>query len=253
VPPRPAAQTLASSAAAPASARTAPGATKATVLAALKGASAMTTGEIAAATGLGRATVSTTLSKLAGSGAIAKAARGYQAQISERRREANRLHKALEDSGIKLDCGKANVGLVAEDTNARLSPGTEPELHNRVSDRDVLDPDPLIVVIKRREDADLLHRLRQAGHLVAGALQRLKPVVGDESDRKSLGGLARVKHSQAHDFSISVATVSLDRDQPPNVHVVVTVDRVGSALYADPRHFALPCEPVYPSHVIEFG
>ncbi|MGO9899146.1 MAG: helix-turn-helix domain-containing protein [Solirubrobacteraceae bacterium] len=78
VPPRPAAQTPASSAAAPAAARTAPGATKAAVLAALKGGSAMTAGEIAAATGLGRATVSTTLSKLAGSGEIAKAARGYQ-------------------------------------------------------------------------------------------------------------------------------------------------------------------------------
>ncbi|MGO9976074.1 MAG: hypothetical protein ACLP01_25380 [Solirubrobacteraceae bacterium] len=38
----------------------------------------MTASEIAAATGLGRATVSTTLSRLAASGEIAKAARGYQ-------------------------------------------------------------------------------------------------------------------------------------------------------------------------------
>ena len=68
----------ASPAAAPARARTAPGATKAAVLAALKDGNAMTAGEIAAATGLGRATVSTTLSKLAGSGEITKAARGYQ-------------------------------------------------------------------------------------------------------------------------------------------------------------------------------
>ena len=78
VPPAPAAQTPASPAAAPARARTAPGATKAAVLAALKDGSAMTAGEIAAATGLGRATVSTTLSKLAASGEITKAARGYQ-------------------------------------------------------------------------------------------------------------------------------------------------------------------------------
>ncbi len=70
----------ASSAAAPARARTAPGATKGAVLAALKDGSAMTAGEIAAATGLGRATVSTTLSMLATSGAITKAARGYQLQ-----------------------------------------------------------------------------------------------------------------------------------------------------------------------------
>jgi len=78
VPPRPSAQTPASPAAAPARARTAPGATKGAVLAALKDGNAMTAGEIAAATGLARATVSTTLSKLAASGAIAKAARGYQ-------------------------------------------------------------------------------------------------------------------------------------------------------------------------------
>jgi DNA-binding transcriptional ArsR family regulator len=80
VPPRPAATAPDSSAAAAAPARTAPGATKAAVLAALKDGSAMTAGEIAAATGLGRATVSTTLSKLAGSGEIAKAVRGYQFQ-----------------------------------------------------------------------------------------------------------------------------------------------------------------------------
>jgi DNA-binding transcriptional ArsR family regulator len=76
VPPRPSAPTPDSSAAAPA--RTAPGAIKAAVLAALKDGNAITAGEIAAATGLGRATVSTTLSKLAASGAIAKAARGYR-------------------------------------------------------------------------------------------------------------------------------------------------------------------------------
>jgi hypothetical protein len=78
VPPRPAAQTPASPAAAPARARTAPGTTKAAVLAALGDGSALRAGEIAAATGLARATVSTTLSKLAASGEIAKAARGYQ-------------------------------------------------------------------------------------------------------------------------------------------------------------------------------
>ncbi|MGO9794315.1 MAG: winged helix-turn-helix domain-containing protein [Solirubrobacteraceae bacterium] len=68
------------SAAAPARARTAPGATKAAILAALRDGGAMTAGEIAAASGLGRATVSTTLSKLAASGDLAKAARGYQLQ-----------------------------------------------------------------------------------------------------------------------------------------------------------------------------
>lgn len=59
-------------------ARTAPGTTKTAVLKALAGGSAMTAGEVASATGLGRASVSTTLSKLAKSGDVTKAARGYQ-------------------------------------------------------------------------------------------------------------------------------------------------------------------------------
>jgi biotin operon repressor len=52
--------------------------TKSAVLATLAGGSAMTASEVAAATGLGRASVSTTLSKLARSGEVSKAARGYQ-------------------------------------------------------------------------------------------------------------------------------------------------------------------------------
>jgi CRP-like cAMP-binding protein len=59
-------------------ARTAPGATKRAVLAALNSDKALTAGEVAAATGLARPTVSTTLSKLATSGEIRKAERGYQ-------------------------------------------------------------------------------------------------------------------------------------------------------------------------------
>ena len=58
--------------------RTAPGATKATVLAALAGGDAMTAGQVADKTGLARGTVSTTLSKLAQSGELQKAERGYQ-------------------------------------------------------------------------------------------------------------------------------------------------------------------------------
>jgi sugar-specific transcriptional regulator TrmB len=58
--------------------RTAPGATKARVLAALAGDQARTAGEVAAATGLPRGTVSTTLSKLAKSGEVLKAEHGYR-------------------------------------------------------------------------------------------------------------------------------------------------------------------------------
>ncbi len=58
--------------------RTAPGATKASVLAALAGGESMTAGQVAAKAGLARPTVSTTLSKLAKTGEVAKAARGYR-------------------------------------------------------------------------------------------------------------------------------------------------------------------------------
>ena len=62
-------------------ARTAPGTTKTAVIAALGSGSAMTAGEVANATGLGRASVSTTLSKLAKTGQVTKADRGYQITV----------------------------------------------------------------------------------------------------------------------------------------------------------------------------
>ena len=61
-----------------ASARTAPGETKAKVLAALSGDQALTAGDVAKATGLARATVSTTLSKLSKTSEVVKADRGYR-------------------------------------------------------------------------------------------------------------------------------------------------------------------------------
>jgi hypothetical protein len=61
-----------------ASTRTAPGETKAKVLAALSSNQALTAGEVAKATGLARPTVSTTLSKLSKTGEVVKADRGYR-------------------------------------------------------------------------------------------------------------------------------------------------------------------------------
>jgi DNA-binding MarR family transcriptional regulator len=60
------------------SSRTAPGATKASVLAALAGGEAMTASQVATKAGLARPTVSTTLSKLARTGEVQKAQRGYR-------------------------------------------------------------------------------------------------------------------------------------------------------------------------------
>jgi CRP-like cAMP-binding protein len=58
--------------------RTPPGATKATVLAALADGQALTAGQVAENTGLARGSVSTILSKLAKSGEVQKAERGYR-------------------------------------------------------------------------------------------------------------------------------------------------------------------------------
>jgi len=58
--------------------RTASGATKASVLAALAGGEAMTASQVATKAGLARPTVSTTLSKLAKTGEVEKAERGYR-------------------------------------------------------------------------------------------------------------------------------------------------------------------------------
>jgi DNA-binding MarR family transcriptional regulator len=60
------------------SSRTAPGATRASVLAALGSGEAMTASQVATKAGLARPTVSTTLSKLAKSGQVQKAERGYR-------------------------------------------------------------------------------------------------------------------------------------------------------------------------------
>ena len=58
--------------------RTTRGATRTSVLAALAGGEAMTAGQVATKAGLARPTVSTTLSKLAKTGEVQKAERGYQ-------------------------------------------------------------------------------------------------------------------------------------------------------------------------------
>jgi len=67
--------------------RRARGGTKAGVLDALAGGEAMTASEVAKLTGLGRASVSTTLAKLAKSGEVSKADRGYQLDGQAPRRD----------------------------------------------------------------------------------------------------------------------------------------------------------------------
>jgi DNA-binding transcriptional ArsR family regulator len=65
--------------------RTRPGETKTKVLGALSRDGSSTAGEVAQATGLARPTVSTTLSRLAKTGAVVKADRGYRLPSSAAR------------------------------------------------------------------------------------------------------------------------------------------------------------------------
>jgi DNA-binding transcriptional ArsR family regulator len=70
---------------APSPTRTRPGETKTKVLAALSHDGGSTAGEVAKATGLARPTVSTTLSRLAKTGAVVKEDRGYRLPSSPAR------------------------------------------------------------------------------------------------------------------------------------------------------------------------
>ncbi len=80
------------------SARPARGETRAKVLDALSAEGGMTAGEVAEATGLGRGTVSTTLSKLAKSGDVIKADRGYRLPAASKSTAAESEASASERS-----------------------------------------------------------------------------------------------------------------------------------------------------------
>lgn len=62
--------------------------------------------------------------------ALRQLTRYRKAQIKERQREANRLHKALEDTGIKLDCVATNILGVSGRAmlDALISGTTDPEI-----------------------------------------------------------------------------------------------------------------------------
>lgn len=62
--------------------------------------------------------------------ALRQLTRYRKAQIKERQREANRLHKALEDTGIKLDCVATNILGVSGRAmlDALVSGTTDPEI-----------------------------------------------------------------------------------------------------------------------------
>ena len=142
--PRPSASTAAGSPSAAAgraarqragrrSSRPAPGSTKTAVLQALAGGSAMTAGEVATATGLGRASVSTTLSKLA------KQRRGDQgrSRLPARRPDTRRRASRRRRSAPRASSQAGSTALSAGVRGARLarSGGSRPDPRTGVSAR----------------------------------------------------------------------------------------------------------------------
>jgi DNA-binding transcriptional ArsR family regulator len=83
------------------------------VLAALAGGEPMTAGQVAEKAGLGRGTVSTTLSKLAKSGEVEKAERGYRIAAADAANEAP-VGKPAEPAGGEATVGEAIVGEATE-------------------------------------------------------------------------------------------------------------------------------------------
>jgi CRP-like cAMP-binding protein len=95
--------------AAPASRSAARGAVKTTVLEALAKGGAMTASEIAVTTGTGRATVSSTLTRLARSGEVAKAERGYQLPDAGASAATPAKKRAAKPSARKAGSTKASA------------------------------------------------------------------------------------------------------------------------------------------------
>ncbi len=105
--------------------------------------------------------------------ALRNLTRYRKAQIGERQREANRLHKILEDSGIKLDCVASDIlgvsgramldALVQEDPRAQGGAGRtlrRPARLDRLGD-------PRSPRFPRRADRAALRRDRSAAHPAA--------------------------------------------------------------------------------------
>jgi hypothetical protein len=106
--------------------RTAPGATKASVLTALADGEAMTAGQLADKTGLARGTISTTLSKLAKSGEAQKAERGYRIAPRPRHQKPPRQRRpSSRRAGLP---GPAPTGPATGGRTARASAHTRTAL-----------------------------------------------------------------------------------------------------------------------------
>src|SRR4051794_8514700 len=150
-------------------------------------------------------------------------------QIQERSREVNRLHKALEDAGIKLDCVAADVmGKSGRDMLDALVAGT--------TDPDVLDE------FARRQMRKKIPQLREAlaGHFDAhhalwiGAILAHIDFLDEQIDR-----LSDAIEEQVRPFAAAVellcTTVGIQHRGAECILAEIGVDMTH---FASPRHLA---------------
>ena len=152
----------------------------------------MTAGEIAAATGLGRATVSTTLSKLAGSGEIEKATRGYQ------------LHRE-HDTPRKRARSRPSRSTVA--TNAS-PPATEPPATNQ-SPPDTEPPATETIVAERPSPEPIVAEPPSPEPIVAEPPTPEPLVAADGDEVASVEPAQRFYFPTAHDGTPGAVAANL--------------------------------------------
>lgn len=138
---------------APVAARRTSGATKNGVLAALSTGSAMTASDVAAATGVGRASVSTTLSKLAKSGEVTKAGRGYQ--LASAQPSASTLQSPDGDGRVARTASAAprRRPRPSQATGAEAELAAEPRARRRRSEE--LSADRVAAILAERDEEGL--------------------------------------------------------------------------------------------------
>jgi transposase len=112
-------------------------------------------------------------------------------QIQERVREVNRLHKALEDAGIKLDTVAADIlGKSGRDMLDALVAGeTEPQVLAELARRQMRKKIPALREVDFALEEAAMAAIRVKGHYLEAQYRRLKPRRGH---KRALGA---IKHT----------------------------------------------------------
>jgi transposase len=150
-------------------------------------------------------------------------------QIAERQREVNRLHKALEDAGIKLDCVASDIlGKSGRDMLDALVAGTtDPEVLANLARRQMRKKIPLLQeALQGHFDAH--HRLW------IGAILRHIDFLDEQIDQ-----LSDVIEEQIRPFWPAVELIcTMTGFQQRGAECVIAEIGVDMSVFASPRHLA---------------